>query len=87
MADFTLKGFFVSCVVSGITYLISNTKYDLEEGLALILICYIAGLISYFAYLGFKKEGVQWNGEEIFAGFLASAVVQWVPLFLMFFLI
>ena len=82
MSDYTMGGFWSSCIISGAAFLIASKKYYLEEGVGLFLICYTAGLFAFFGYMGFKKSSNyinRWDSEEIIAGFLGSALAQWVP--------
>lgn len=83
MEDYTKGGGIIAGVIESVTYfLLRNNLNRLETG----LLCYLFGLISYFAYLGYKKNETNlsnwvgnetWIGSEIFTGFLGVTL----PLF------
>ncbi len=87
MSDYTMGGFWSASIASGTAFLIVTIKYHFEQGIALFLVCYVAGLFAFFGYMGFKKGkeySDQWNSEEIIAGFLGSALALWPSVLLMF---
>ena len=83
MTDYSMGSFWSACIASGAAFLIVSKKYSLEEGIELLLICYITGLFASFGYMGLKKSGDKWDSQDILAGFLGSALALWVPVVLM----
>jgi hypothetical protein len=83
MPDYSMGSFWSACIASGAAFLIVSKKYHLEEGIGLLLICYVTGLFASFGYMGLKKSGDKWDSQDIFAGFFGSALALWAPVVLM----
>lgn len=78
--DFTMSGFYVSCVVEAFAYFVIDEKF----GVSATFIYLSAGLIAYFLFLAYKKSEIEasWTSSEIFAGFLGCLIALVLPLFL-----
>ncbi len=82
MTEYSMGSFWSACIVSGITFLIANKKYYLDQGIAMLLLCYVSGLFAFFGYMALKKGGKDWSGQEILSGFLGAVLALWVPVIL-----
>lgn len=82
MTDYTKGGGIAAAIVEAVAYFFLLPRDSLTR-FEVFLLCYLVGVVSFFAYLAYKKHNEpnpslkpisSWDSNELLAGFLGAFI-------------